>query len=700
MKVEYQNQGDIGLITLNHPPVNGLGSEVRAGIARYHQEAVADQNIKAIVIASSGKIFCGGADISEFGSDKALADPDLPTLCNQLEESPKPIIAAINGMALGGGFELAMVCDYRIASSSAAMGLPEVNLGILPGAGGTQRLPRLINVADALDMILSGKPRSAEAMHKLGAVDQIDNSTADKFLQAAIDYARQLLAKNAPVRSCATMDVNKKGIDAKFFADVRKAIAARTRGFYSPEQCIRAVEFACQQPLAKGLEFERECFAKCQNTPQARGQQHIFFAQRQSAKVADINPKETPPRPIKSVAIIGSGTMGGGIAMNFANAGIPTTIIDINQEALDRGMQIITKNYERSAKKGRISEAQMQTCLGHIKVDTDYGALKDADLVIEAALEEMSIKKQVFAKLDEHCKAGAILATNTSTLDIDEIAAATKRPRDVLGMHFFSPANVMRLLEIVRTKKTAPDALSTALGIAKTIKKTPVVSAMSWAFIGNRMLEPYGREACRLILEGATAAQIDKVMYEFGMPMGLPSMIDLAGIDIGHLIRKGKSDYFYRDDPSYAAIADALYEKNRYGQKTGRGFYIYRDREKHEDPEVNQMAEQLAEKHGVARRAISDEEILERSIYALINEGAKVLEEKVAARASDIDVVYCFGYGFPVYRGGPMRYANEIGTKKVLEGLSRYQKSLGAYGQKWLTPAKLLVELGNKNANF
>lgn len=701
MPVEYQIKDDVALITLNNPPVNGLSAEVRQGIAKHHKNACTDNNIKAIVIASAGKIFCGGADISEFGSDKASIDPALPMLCKQIEESSKIVVAAINGLALGGGCELALVCDYRIAQASAAMGLPEVNLGILPGAGGTQRLPRLIDVDVALDMILTGKPRDAHTLKKLGAVDRIHAGAEDDLLKSAIEYARELVAKNAPLLSCASMKAQTQNIDRKqLFERARANIAIKSRGFYAPEQCIRAVEAACDKPLDEGLEFERTLFMECMASPQARAQQHIFFAQRQSARVADIKPKEFPARPIKSVAIIGSGTMGGGIAMNFINAGIPTTLLDVNQEALVKGKDAIVKNYEYSVTKGRFKPEQVKTFLSTLSTTTDYDAIKDVDLVIEAALEDMDIKKQVFKQLDTHCKQGAILASNTSTLDIDEIALATKRPADVLGMHFFSPANVMRLLEIVRTKETASDVITSALSIAKMIKKTPVVSSMSWGFIGNRMLEPYGREACRLILEGATPAQIDRVMQEFGLPMGLPSMMDLAGLDIGYLIRKGKGDYFYRQDASYAAIGDALCQLKRYGQKTGRGFYIYKGRERVEDPEVNALAEKLAAQFKVSRRTISDTEILERSIYTLINEGAKVLEEKVAARASDIDVVYCFGYGFPVYRGGPMCYANEIGTDKVLKQMLHYRDSLGDYGAQWFQPAKLLEKLGSKGDRF
>ncbi len=694
----YALHGNVAVITLNNPPVNSLGLGLRTAIRDGFQRAIDDDQVAAIVIASAGKLFCGGADISEFDSDKALASPSLPELCNALEESTKPIVAAINGMALGGGCELALACDYRIALPLAKLGLPEVSLGILPGAGGTQRLPRLANVRVAVEMITSGKPLGAQSMKEAGVIDRIHDHDGD-FLEAAINYARKLVDNNAPVRSCADIQVDTSDLPENFFADFRNNIARRTRGFYAPERCIQCVEAACELPLAEGLKKERELFLTCMNTPQSRAQRHLFFAERAATRIPGIDPK-TPIRKIEKVAVIGAGTMGGGIAMNFVNVGIPTVILDLNAEALERGLGVIRTNYEISARKGRLTETQVEERMGLLASTTDYADIADVDLVIEAVFENMEIKKKVFQTLDEVCRPGAILASNTSTLDVNEIAAATRRPQDVVGLHFFSPANVMRLLEIVRGARTADDVLMTTIKTAQRINKVPVVAGVCWGFIGNRVLEPYAREAARLILEGASPAQVDKVLYDFGLAMGLPSMIDLAGIDVGYLTRQGNKEAFYSCDPAYAAICDKLNDLGRFGQKTGRGFYIYEGRDKKEDPEVMALAAELARENGVNQRQISDREILERTIFSLINEGARVLDEGIAYRSSDIDTVYCNGYGFPVHRGGPMQYADEIGLVTVLNALNKYRDELGDYGEEWFKPAPLLEKLVTEGKTF
>jgi len=694
----YEVRNNVAVITLNSPPVNGLGQPLRSAILDGFQKASADDSVVAIVINSATKLFCGGADISEFGSELAFAAPALPDLCNTLEASSKPVVAAINGMALGGGCELTLACDYRIALPQAKVGLPEVHLGLLPGAGGTQRLPRLAGAEVALQMITSGAPMAASKALAAGIIDRVYEGD-ENFVDAAIAYAQELVDSQAPLRDCAELSVDTSALGENFFADFRNSIARRTRGFFAPERCIQCVEAACELPLSEGLAKEAQLFQDCMNTSQARAQQHIFFAERAATKIPGVNPK-TPLRSIKKVAIIGSGTMGGGIAMNFLNVGIATVMLDLNGEALERGLGVIQNNYDISAKKGRMSQAQVEERMALLTSTTDYADLGDVDLVIEAVFENMEIKKKVFQTLDTVCKPGAILASNTSTLDVNEIAAVTKRPEDVIGLHFFSPANVMKLLEIVRAEKTADDVIMSTIKMAQMIKKVPVVAGVCWGFIGNRVLEPYGREAARLVMEGASPAQIDKVLYDFGLAMGLPSMIDLAGIDVGYLTRQGNKEAFYGRDPAYTAICDKLHELGRFGQKTGRGFYIYEGRNKQEDPEVMQLATELAQANGVTQRDISDQEILERTIFMMINEGAQVLDEGIAYRSSDIDTIYCNGYGFPAYRGGPMQYADEIGLDTVLNAINKYRDQLGEYGEQWFKPAPLLQKLAAEGKSF
>lgn len=694
-RVTFHRDGNIAVLSLNQPPVNALSQPMRAALQQAFRQALADDQVAAILIASETKIFCGGADISEFGTDRALGAPDLPALLNELEASTKPLVAAIHGMALGGGLELAMACDYRIADTSARLGLPEANLGLIPGAGGTQRLPRLAGVNLALDMITSGKPIDARQAEFEGLVDRLSEGN---LLDNALAYTRELIEAGAPVRSCADIRIDMQVFPASGFDDFRAAIARKTRGFYAPERCIQAIEAACRLPLAEGLAREQALFQECMATPQARAQQHLFFAEKEALKVPGVDPS-TPPRAIRSVAVIGAGTMGGGIAMNFVNAGIPVKLLELKQEALDRGLATIRTNYDISAQKGRMTEAEVDQRMGLLEGTLSYDDLADADLVIEAVFESMEVKQAVFSQLDKVCKPGAILASNTSTLDLDRIANFTSRPQDVIGLHFFSPANVMRLLEIVRGKQTADDVIVTALQVAKAIRKVPVVVGVCFGFVGNRMLEPYGREAHRLLLEGATPGQIDRVLTEFGMAMGPLSMYDLAGIDVTYLVRESRREAIAHDS-SYNRIGDELYRLGRYGQKTGRGFYLYQGRDKKDDPELVQLAEAIAGDLGIRRREISDQEILERCVYMLINEAADILSESIASRPGDCDLVWVNGYGFPAWRGGPMQYADEIELATVLEGVERYRRELGEYGEMWFQPSDLLRELASSGKTF
>jgi 3-hydroxyacyl-CoA dehydrogenase len=694
--VNYSTQQNVAVISLNSPPVNGLGFKLRTAIKVAYEKAQTDNQIKAIVLTSSTKLFCAGADINEFGSELTFSEPSLPDLVNLIEQSDKPVIAAINGIALGGGLELALACDYRISASDIKLGLPEVTLGLIPGAGGTQRLPRLIGAKKALEMISSGKPISASDAKQLGLIDRIIEQ--DDFLVQAINYAHELIEKNAPVKSCTDLVVDTSTLEPDFFDNFRHTIARRSKGYFAPEMCIQAVEASIQLSLSDGLAIERQLFQQCSESFQARAQQHLFFAQKASTHIPKIS-ATTPTRDIQQVAVIGAGTMGGGIAMNFANAGIKVKLLEIKQDALDRGLNAIKNNYESSVKKGKLSPEQLTNNLTLIEGTLNYEDLSDVDLVIEAVFENIDIKKSVFKQLDIVCKPGAILATNTSYLDVNEIAAQTSRPQDVIGLHFFSPANIMKLLEIIRADKTADDVLKTILTLAQKIKKQPVVSGVCWGFIGNRMFEPYGREATRLVLEGATPSQVDKALIDFGCAMGFCSVIDLAGIDVGFMAREGIRAQL-SDDPSYQIVCDKLHQLGRFGQKTGRGFYLYQDKTRNDDPEVNVLSEKLAQELNVQRRDISSQEIIERTIYAMINEGARILAEGICYRSSDIDLVFVNGYGFPAWRGGPMQYADEIGLDNVLAGMKKYQSTLGDYGDKWFKPAPLLEQLAKTGNNF
>jgi 3-hydroxyacyl-CoA dehydrogenase len=675
---------EIAVITLDSPPVNALSATVRGGLLAAVTQAAADQAVKAIVLTCAGRTFIAGADITEFG--KPPVAPSLAEVEAAIEAAPKPVVAAIHGTALGGGFETALACHYRVAVPSAKVGLPEVKLGLLPGAGGTQRLPRLVGVERALAMVTSGEQVGAKAAAELGAIDALVEE--GRLLEGALSFARDLVARAAPLRRVRDLDDKLAAARgrAEIFAEFRKENARKFRGFEAPEANIRCIEAAVSMPFEEGLAFEHRLFIELMTGAQSAAQRHVFFAERQAWKIPDV-PDDTPARPIARVGIIGAGTMGGGIAMNFLTAGIPVTLVETSQAALDRGIGVIRKNYEASAKKGRMSEAEVERRMGLLTGTLEFEALAPSDLVIEAVFEDMAIKKQVFTRLDAVAKPGAILASNTSYLDIDEIAAMTKRPADVIGLHFFSPANVMRLLEVVRGAKTAADVIATAMQVAKKIGKVAVLARVCHGFIGNRMLAQRQIQANRLILEGAMPWDVDRVLYDFGLPMGPFAMADLAGLDIGWSAVTSRS----------ATIRDILCEMDRRGQKTGAGFYDYdENRRAKPSPVVAKVIEAFAAGTGAVPRKIEDQEILERCLYPMINEGAKILEEGRAIRASDIDIVWINGYGWPVYRGGPMFWGDLIGLDKVLTALSGYEAKFGAE----FRPADLLVRLAGEGKGF
>jgi 3-hydroxyacyl-CoA dehydrogenase len=688
--VSYQIVDNIGVISINNPPVNALSHALREGIEQAIVNAQKD-NSDAIVLFCEGRTFIAGADITEFG--KPPKQPGLHEMLVAIENSSKPVIAAIHGTALGGGFETALACHYRCALPSAKVGLPEVKLGLLPGAGGTQRVPRLAGVKAALDMITSGNPISAGAAKEMGLVDEIIQGD---LKAGAIAYAKELVDSNAPLTQIRDITIDPASVEPGFFDAYRKKIAQRARGQIAPDRIVSCVEAAVNLPMEEGLKRERELFTELLHSPQSAAMRHAFFAEREAAKIKDL-PADTKTRDIKKVAIIGGGTMGGGIAMCFANVGIPVVMVEINDEALERGLNIIRKNYSITAQKGKMTEQEVAQRLTLISGTTDYKDLADVDLVIEAVFENPDIKKEVFAKLDAACKPGAILATNTSYQNVDDIAAATKRPQDVVGMHFFSPANVMRLLEVVRGAETADDVLATAMQIGKKIGKVSVVSRVCYGFIGNRMLTGYGRQAHMLLLDGATPAQVDAAAEEFGMAMGPLAMSDLAGLDVGYKARQARKDL--PDDPRTHCIASALVEGGRLGQKSGAGYYKYdpQTRARQSDPEVEALIVQQSEKLSIQRREISKEEIVARLFYPLINEGALILEEGIAQRPSDIDIVYLYGYAFPVAKGGPMFYADQIGLKKVYDTICEYRDK---GGEKYWQPAPLLEKLAKEGKTF
>ena len=689
--VEYRTEGDVALLGLSKLPVNALGQPLRAALVHALERAVGDPGVKAMVIYGSGGLFSAGADIAEFETDAAFASPDLPGLLVRLTEIDKPIVAAIERLALGGGLELALACGYRMAEPGARLGLPEIHLGLLPGAGGTQRLPRLIGVEAALEMMISGQPISAELALKRGLVDSIADS-AESLLKQAVSFAHDLASKGAPAQPVPKYSSPASSVPSDFFKRYREDNEPKWKTRQAPQLVLAAVEAACAQPLHDGLAQEHALFEQARASNQSKALRHVFFAEREAGRIPGVD-ASTRLRAVEKVAVIGAGTMGGGIAMNFANAGIPVTLLDVTQEAVDKGLSLVRKNYEISRQRGKLTEAELTRRMDLLTGAVDYASLADADLVIEAVFERMDVKEKVFRSLDEVCKTGAILATNTSSLDVDVIANFTARPQDVVGMHFFSPANVMRLVEVVRGAKTANDVLATALHVAKRVGKLPVISGVCFGFIGNRMLEPYNREAHRLVLEGATPGQVDKVLTDLGLNMGVLSMIDLAGIDVNYLVRSANVAAT-KHDPSYHIVGDALYKLGRYGQKTGRGFYAYEGRTRMDDPDVAALAAQLADELGVVRRpSISDQEIHDRCIYMLINEGIQLLDEGIALRASDIDLVWINGYGFPAFLGGPMHYAECVGLERVLDGIHRYRRELGEYGEMWFRPAPMLERL-------
>ena len=689
---DYTSQRAVAVITLKNPPVNALGLGLRRAIADGVERAANDASIRAIVIVGSGNAFCGGADVSEFGRPVMAASPSLWDLFALIENSPKPVVAAINGLALGGGLELALACHYRVAAAAAQIGLPEVKLGLLPGAGGTQRLPRLVGVERALNMILSGNPVSAR---ELAGTDLLDSTSDGDVAGAAIAFAERAVAEKMPLKKARDITISASNAEAllKFS---RGAVAPLAKNYPAPLKCIDAVEAAVFKPFDEGMKIEQSIFMELMSTTESKALRHAFFATRAAAKIPDV-PSSTPLRAIKSVAVIGAGTMGGGIAMNFANAGIPVTVLETAQAALDKGLGTVRKNYENTLKKGRLSQEEFDKRIKKITGTLSYDDLKSADLVIEAVFEDMQVKKQVFEKLDKVAKSGAILASNTSTLDVNKIADFTQRPQDVIGLHFFSPANVSKLLEIVRGAKSANDVVATSMAVSKQIKKVGVISGVCDGFIGNRMMNAYFRQMELLLDVGALPAQIDKALEKFGFAMGPFRVSDLAGNDILWYIRKRL--YVEYPDRVFSKTPDRICELGRFGQKTGAGWYDYKPGERTAVPSelVNNIVLEESAKLGITRRQISEEEIVQRALYSLINEGARILEEGIALRASDIDVVYLTGYGFPDFRGGPLFYADTVGLPNILRTMREFAKGYQPDG--W-EPAPLLAKLAAEGKTF
>jgi 3-hydroxyacyl-CoA dehydrogenase len=691
MTAEYKVNGAVAVITLNNPPVNGLGHSTRSAIVDGMKQALNDDAVKAIVITGAGKAFSGGADIKEFNSPKALAEPTLHTVINVVESSTKPVVAAIHTVCMGGGLELALGCNYRLVSSGAQIALPEVKLGILPGAGGTQRLPRVLGLEMALNMIVSGNPVPSDKLVKTALFNEL---VQGDLMEAAIAFANKV-ADVRPLPKVRDIKIDYPNYEG-FLQFSRNTVRAMAGPFPAPLKCVDAVGAAVTMKFEDGIKYERELFVDLVQTTESKALRHAFFGERAASKVPDV-PEDTPTRQIKSAAVVGAGTMGGGIAMNFANAGIPVKILEMKQEALDKGLATIRKNYENTLKKGKLTQEKFDQRVGLITGTLSYDEIGQADIVVEAVFEEIGVKEQVFKKLDEVMKPGAILASNTSTLDVNKIASFTKRPQDVIGLHFFSPANVMKLLEIVRGEKTGKDVLATSLQLSKKIKKTGVVSGVCDGFIGNRMIEQYSRQAGFLLEEGALPEQVDKAIEKFGFAMGPFRMGDLAGNDIGWAIRKRR--YVEKPEVTYSKTADLLCEMGRYGQKTSAGWYDYKpgDRKPYPSQVVNDMIVKHSADLGIERRKISDQEIVERLVYALVNEAAYILEEGIAQRASDVDMVYLTGYGFPLFRGGPMFYADTVGLPNVVMAMEKYAK--GRHGDAW-KPAPLLAKLAAEGKAF
>ena len=693
--VRFERHGDVALLRLANPPVNGLSFAMRAALGERVAQALADEAVKAIVIAGADRMFCGGADIREFSAPPPPGAAHLPAILDEIEASPKPVVAAIHGVAAGGGMEVALACHVRLAAPGTRLGLPEVTLGILPGAGGTQRMPRLIGIEKALDVIVGGKLHSVENAVELGFVDECIEGD---LVATAIDRARQLAADGAPLRRASKLTEH---LDAargrpEIFDDFRKKMAKRARGFDAPYACVDCVETTLTMPYAEALKNERVVFHRLRESDQSAAQRHAFFAEREVAKIPDV-PKDTPARPIATAGVVGCGTMGGGIAMSIANAGLPVTVLESSPEALDRGMAIIRKNYAATVSKGRLTQAEMDARLARITPTLDDADLGGADVVIEAVFEELPLKKEVFARLDRVCKPEAILATNTSTLDVDAIAAATSRPEQVIGTHFFSPANVMKLMENVRGARTSPETIATVMKLSKKLGKVGVLVGVCDGFVGNRMLYAYRRQADFLLEEGALPAQIDKVIHDFGLPMGPYRMADLAGLDVSWRVRKAQAP-IRPAHLRYSPIADRICELGRYGQKTGAGWYRYEEasRVPIPDPAIHELIAEVSAELGIERRAIDDAEIVPRCLYPLVNEGAKILDEGLALRASDVDVIWMHGYGFPRYRGGPMFWADLVGLPTIYDTMSRLHDEHG----EWLEPAPLLKRLAEQGRGF
>jgi 3-hydroxyacyl-CoA dehydrogenase len=696
MTAHYEVRGAVAVITLDNPPVNGLGFATRAAVAAGVGRAEADPAVTALVITGAGKAFSGGADIKEFGSPKALAEPNLLSLIAVVENSSKPVVAAIHSVCMGGGLELSLGCHYRVAQVGTKIALPEVKLGLLPGAGGTQRLPRALGVEPALNMIVSGEPVEAQMLAMVPGQKLFDKIVDADVVDAAVKFAEEI-SERRPLPKVRDLKARHANAEA-YFQFARNMVGGMSKNFPAPLRCLEAVAASVSMSFDDGMRAEREGFAALMQTPESKALRHLFFAERVASKISDV-PEGTPLRTIGKVGVIGAGTMGGGIAMNFLNAGLPVTILETKQEALDRGIATIKKNYESQVKKGKLKEDKYAQRMGLLSTTLSYDDLKDCDLLIEAVFEEIGVKEAVFKQLDAVAKPGAILASNTSTLDVDKIASFTQRPQDVVGMHFFSPANVMKLLEVVRGKATAKDVLATVMAVAKKIKKMAVVSGVCDGFIGNRMIEQYSRQAGFLLDEGCTPQQVDKAVEKFGFAMGPFRMGDLAGNDIGWAIRKRR--YVEKPGMKYSASADRLCELGRYGQKTGAGWYDYvpGKRDAIPSPVVDDLLAKHRESMGAKKRDISDEEIVHRLVFSLVNEAAHLLEEGIAQRASDVDMVYLTGYGFPIWRGGPMCYADTLGLFNVVQAMNRFAKNPMDDGAFW-TPAPLLARLVAEGKSF
>jgi 3-hydroxyacyl-CoA dehydrogenase len=696
MSASYEVRDGVAVIAMNNPPVNGLSYDTRRAIADGIDKAQADTKVQAIVITGGGKAFSGGADIREFGSPKSTLEPNLLSLIRMTENASKPVVAAVNGVCMGGGLELALGCHYRVASPGVPVALPEVKIGLIPGAGGTQRLPRVLGVETALNMIVSGEPVKSDVLASLPGQKLFDKVIDGDVVAGAVAFAKSV-ADQRPLPKVRDLKASHPNADA-YFQFARNTVKAMSKNFPAPPKCVDAVQASLTKKIDDGLAYELELFKGLMLTPECKALRHAFFGERAASKIPDV-PEDTAQRAVKGVAVIGAGTMGGGISMNFLNAGIPVTMLEMKQEALDRGIATIRKNYEAQVKKGKLKPDVYDKRMSLLKTTLNYDDIKNADMVIEAVFEEMGVKEKVFKKLDEVMKPGAILASNTSTLDVNAIAAFTKRPQDVIGTHFFSPANVMKLLEVVRGAKTSKDVLATVMALAKPIKKTAVVSGVCDGFIGNRMIEQYSRQAGFLLEEGCTPAQVDKAIEKFGFAMGPFRMGDLAGNDIGWAIRKRR--YVEKPDMRYSKTADLLCEMGRYGQKTGAGWYDYQagKRDAIPSPVVDKMIEDYRKEIGITPRKISDDEIVHRLVYALVNEGAKILEEGIASKASDIDMVYLTGYGFPLHRGGPMCYADTQGLFNVVQTMKRFAANPRDDASFW-QPAPLLAKLAAEGKSF